>query len=155
MSHASAFGAVPRPVAQKPQLYQPARRTYSCRLVRKLITPLPFDNYPTAEVRTGTPQKHSQQLTRISVHSTWVSGGAHTCRSNALGCRRPTRNEARISLGRIQHLKVLHIYVYIYTRIKRALRARRALRNYIMELYYGTILRNHITGIILRNYITG
>ena len=33
LSHASASSAVPSPVAQKAQLYQPARRTYSCPLV--------------------------------------------------------------------------------------------------------------------------
>ena len=39
-SHASASRAVPRPVAQKTQLRHPTRRTYSCPLVRKLITTL-------------------------------------------------------------------------------------------------------------------
>ena len=54
----------------------------------------------------------------------------------------------------------IHIYnIYTYTSIKRVLRARRGLRNYIMGLYYSTILWNCITGqyygTILRNYITG
>ena len=56
--------------------------------------------------------------------------------------------------------------IYIYTRIKRALRARRGLQNYMMGLYYGTItelyywiiLRDNITelyyGIILQENIT-
>ena len=34
--------AVPGPVTQKVQFYQPARRTYSCPLVRKLATLLTF-----------------------------------------------------------------------------------------------------------------
>ena len=38
MSHALASRAVPRPVAQKAQLYQFARQKYACTLVRKLIT---------------------------------------------------------------------------------------------------------------------
>ena len=60
-----------------------------------------------------------------------------------------------------------HVYVYIYTRIKRALRARKELRNHIMGLYYGIMLRNPMSGLyyghvaelyhemMLRNYITG
>ena len=40
----------------------------------------------------------------------------------------------------------ISMYIYTYTRIKCALRARRGLQDYIMGLCYRTILRNHITG---------
>ena len=39
-----------------------------------------------------------------------------------------------------------YVYIYIYTRIKRELRARRGLRNDTMGLYHGIILRSYITG---------
>ena len=44
-----------------------------------------------------------------------------------------------------------YTYIYTYTRIKRALRARRGLRNDIMGSYYGTTLPNCITGNIEDN----
>ena len=40
----------------------------------------------------------------------------------------------------------VYTYIHIYTRIKRALRARRGLQTYIMGLYYGIIFQNYITG---------
>ena len=53
---------------------------------------------------------------------------------------------------------IMNMYIYIY-RIKRALRARNGLWNYITGLYYMIMLRNYITvcyfGIVLRNDITG
>ena len=50
-----------------------------------------------------------------------------------------------ISISILYHTYI-YIHIYRVTRIERALRARRGLRNYIMGLFYGITLWNYITG---------